>query len=35
MLALGARLGRTLAEIGAMPVAEFCLWCAFLQERKD
>ena len=29
MLAVGDRLGKTLAEIGAMPVSEFFLWTAF------
>lgn len=34
MLAVGDRLGRTLAEVGAMPVSEFLLWAAFYFERK-
>lgn len=33
MLAVGDNLNKTLDEVGAMPVAEFALWCAYYAKR--
>lgn len=33
MLVLGDNLGKTLDQVGAMPVAEFVLWCAYFAKK--
>lgn len=35
MYALGARLNKTLSEIGSMPADEFIGWIAFFQSEDD
>jgi len=34
VLQVADRLGKTLSEIGAMPVSEFQLWLAYLADKR-
>ena len=33
MLVVGETLGKTLTEVGDMPVSEFALWCAHFSDK--